>query len=124
MSVEREWLGSHPYYLLILPESGEPFTIDLDKPGWVEENQVELEREGSTLSLTAKKTGWATLVVKVRDGMRYTSRVFGRSNVAHRLRCYGFVWGDPERSVWVLPTDQVCVGEDIDAYVKALLTGR
>jgi hypothetical protein len=118
-----EWRGSNPYFLVILQESQEPFTLDLDEPQWMTLHADRL-------------SGPALWELVLKDGARvvtrffmepdatpfYTCRHFGVIGEEGEVLCYGIGQRreDQESGLWVLPDGSVVNSSLVDQMGAAL----
>ncbi len=123
----RDWLGDTPYVLALLTP-GLDF-IDLDEKGWMTSKADLLAREGQW-HLISKLDLSIPFSVHIGPGERglYAARHIGMVfTVADRqleVTAYGIgkVTADGrELRMWVLPSGQICVDDDVLVFGRALI---
>lgn len=124
----HDWAGDNPFWLMFHP-TGENnrVGIDLDVPGWVEENMQYMRDASGTwyLMVKASASPLFTLLVEPGDQFYYAKRHVGvlGAQTAETV-CYGIgkkkADGTPV-NLWLLPDGTVCGGDDVDALARRML---
>ena len=123
-----EWQGDHPLFLLLGTRHGTQ-VIDLDEKGWLT-THAHLMREPGVWHLMRKSEGPQldvafSMVVLEGEQPYYVARHVGISGATQReVVCYGIgkkcLDGHTER-IWLLPNDQVVLGDQVEAFAKAII---
>lgn len=121
-----EWLGTHPFYLLIQVAGRGNTVIDIDETQWMVKH-ADLMREQGAWLLNLKENYQTVAIVLVGPGeqpyftIKHTGIAFGGSG---EIAAYGIgkkrVDGHVDR-IWVLPNGVVCTGDDVEDISLALI---
>jgi len=124
---DDEWQGDNPFYLTIQTTDGNTI-VDLDKPGWVKENE-HLMRETGAWMLNHKYARMTVAIILVHEGEQpyYTARHVGIAfGGTGEIVAYGIgkkrLDGHVDR-IWVLPNGVICAGDDVEPIALAFIKG-
>lgn len=126
-SKERVWSDANPYWLQIWRPEGIKQDIDLGESGWMR-TYAEWMRGRARWMMVDKQTGRSVFVLDVFDGEQpyYTARHVGiaGSGGSNEIIAYGIgkkrLDGHTDR-LWVLPTGEVCAGDDVDTLGHSIV---
>ena len=138
MTVERQWDGDIPFYLIVNTEVPPGnVVVDLDTSGWLVTLKEYLEVPGEW-HLVRKKNQQVVLSLRVNEGDQpyYTARHIANTGFAGEVIAYGIgkktqrfrkkkqQWVENEDNLWVLPWGQTCGGTDVEYFaLKGLRSG-
>jgi hypothetical protein len=122
----REWLGEHPFYLVIQTAARGNTVVDIDERGWAT-TYADLMRAPGAWLLHEKVSGRAVAAILVRPGeqpyftVKHTGIAFGGSG---ELAAYGIgkkrTDGHIDR-IWVFANGMVCAGDDVEDISLGLI---
>lgn len=126
----NEWLGEHPYYLVIRVAEGAT-VIDLDEYQWMT-NHADLLRRAGTWQLMYKEVHRPLFTVVVNEGDQpyYTARhvgvaggAGGNETIAYGIGKKGYN-GEMTR-LWILhEAGIICGGDDVDDLAVKLIHAK
>jgi hypothetical protein len=123
---DREYKGSNPMALMIVPRGEQPVMIDLDEPGWVQ-TYAELLAKSGTWHLW-RKIGTLVFSMAVQEDERpfYLARHIRRTDGSPEVIAYGIgklrIDGHHDH-LWILPNGQICGGDDVEPLALSLMGG-
>lgn len=125
------WSGDNPYYLIATFDDRDPEIVDLDRPGWLQD-QGWIFRSEAEFHLTRKIDSIVVFSVRLLPGEQgyYTARHIGVTGSGGQAETIAYGIGKKrvdgnEDNLWVLSWGQICVGQDVEYFaLKGLKQGR